>query len=546
MKESSVSRRFTSGAPIRNGVIAVFCLCALWPLSEPGREKLISMLAELNRTGFVARWQLTASCRAETSAVQRVSRLPLVRSALQSVTSAYTEVKGRYPLLGLVGGAAELSVRSVSLAAMQRASPLLLSLEPQMEVANGYACVGLDRLERSFPVLQQSTDEVMGHLKDAFFLTLDDVQVRVVDGLDGALERLERLSEAGWAAVRALQDSQVGRVATSGLDEVLSRLEDATAYYLPLPPTLRREWEMRVQEYEEEDEDEEPGLWTRLRSLLLSLSLQLYHRLLKLRERLERAARPLGAAADTVSLELVRPSQVGLGRVLEAVGFLLQHQQRFMVALVYRVEGLRELALVQVKGQAALLAELGPVRQMRELPSQVQVVLRDLQDLAKILLQLVVNSTPLYSMLQQPSEQDVEDFLSQEDFVCDSASRRSSANSLFLKAMDGRPRRRKSLYSRARRGSGSGGSANSPQGAGSAPPGPANGRRPSLKQEAPALEIEGLPLPSESAVHRRASATDLLLGPLMQFVSQSQKAFEYLSPGPNADEANSTAGTADY
>ncbi|XP_071759841.1 perilipin 6 [Centroberyx gerrardi] len=467
--------------------------------------------------------------------LRRVSRLPLVRSALQSVTSAYTEVKGRYPLLGLVGGAAELSVRSVSLAAMQRATPLLQSLEPQMEVANGYACVGLDRLERSFPVLQQSTDEVMGHLKDAFFLTLDDVQVRVVDGLDGALERLERLSEASWAAVWALQDSQVGRVATSGLDEVLSRLEDATAYYLPLPPTLRREWEKRVQEYEEEDEDDEPGLWTRLRSLLLSLSLQLYHRLLKLRERLEQAARPLGAAADTV----------GLGRVLEAVGFLLQYQQRFMVALVYRVEGLRELALVQVKGQAALLAELGPVRQMLDLPSQVQVVLRDLQDLAKILLQLVVNSTPLYSMLQQPSAQDVEDFLSQEDFTCDSASRRSSANSLFLKAMDGRPRRRKSLYSRARRGSGSGGSANSPQGAGSAPPGPANGRRSSLKQEAPALEIEGLPLPSDSTIHRRASATELLLGPLMQFVSQSQKAFEYLSPGPIADEANSTAETSD-
>lgn len=70
-------------------------------------------------------------------------------------------------------------------------------------------------------------------------MTLDDVQLWVVDGLDGALDQLERLSDSARAAMRLLQDSQVGRAATSGLDDVLSRLEDATAYYLPLPPTLR-------------------------------------------------------------------------------------------------------------------------------------------------------------------------------------------------------------------------------------------------------------------------------------------------------------------
>lgn len=175
----------------------------------------------------------------ETSAALRVSRLPLVRSAVQSVTSAYSEVKGRYPLLGMMGGVAEVGVRSISLVAMRQATPLLQSLEPQIEVANSFALVGLDRLERNFPILNQSTDEVMGHLKDAFFVTLDDVQLWVVDGLDGALDQLERLSDAAWATVRLLQESQVGRAATLGLDDVLSRLEDATAYYLPLPPTLR-------------------------------------------------------------------------------------------------------------------------------------------------------------------------------------------------------------------------------------------------------------------------------------------------------------------
>lgn len=130
--------------------------------------------------------------------------------------------------------------------------------------------------------------------------------------------------------------------------------------------------------------------------------------------------------------------------------------------------------------------------------------------------------------MQRPSDQEVEDFLNQDDFLPDSSSRRSSANSLFLKAMDGRPRRRRSLFSRAARGSG-----------GPQSPDPPNGRRSSLREAAPEPED----VPSDGAALRRPSATELLLAPLKQFVSQSQKAFEYLSPNASAAAANATAAT---
>lgn len=127
----------------------------------------------------------------------------------------------------------------------------------------------------------------------------------------------------------------------------------------------------------------------------------------------------------------------------------------------------------------------------------------------------------MMSQVQQPTEQEVEDFLNQEDFMTDGSLRRSSANSLFLKAMDGRPRRRRSLYSRAARrpSAGSVTSANSSQSPASAS---------SLKQDAVAPETEAPPLPTD--IHRRPSATELLLTPLKQLVSQSQRAFEYLNP----------------
>lgn len=451
--------------------------------------------------------------------VLRASRLPLVRSAMESMTLAYSGVKVRYPLLGLVGGVAEVGVRSVSLEAMRRATPLLQSLEPQIEAANSFALVGLDRLEKNFPVLNQSADEVVGHLKDAFFLTLDDVQSWVVEGMDGALDQMERLAEATRVAVKQLQETPVGKAATSSLDEVLSRLEDATAYYLPLPPTLRREWEMRVQEYEDEDEDDEPSLWTRVRSLLLTLSMQFYHRMTKVREQLQRAIKPLGDAAD----------RVGLGRVLELLGDLLMSLQSFLVALVYQVEGLRGATLSRVRGQAALLAELRPVRQVRELPLQVQQLLGDLQELSRLLLQLVVNATPLYDLLEKPSSQEVDDFLNQEDFAGDSSSRRSSGTTLFLKAMDGRPRRRRSLYSLAGRSSGLPQSPPAIQTSQSPDPPPAVRRRSSAKEQA-APDPDSLQVPESATAYRRPSATELLLTPLKQFVAQSQKAFEYLSP----------------
>ncbi|MEQ2266799.1 hypothetical protein XENORESO_018750 [Xenotaenia resolanae] len=443
----------------------------------------------------------------KTSALLRVSHLPLVRSVFQSVISMYSGVKDRYPLLGLMGGVAEVGVLSVSKEAMRRATPLLQSLEPQIELANSLALSGLDSLERNFPILTQSTDEAMTHLKDAFFLTLDDVQVWVVDGLEGALDQLERVSDTVRTAVQQLQETQVGQAATAGLDNVLSLLEDTTTYYLPLPPTLRREWEIRVQEYEDEDDGDEPSLWTRVRSLLLTLSLQLYHRMMKVREQLQSTVRTLGGAAD----------QVGLTRVLEITGELLQNLQNLLVVLLFRAESIRGATLRGIVERAAMLAELTPVRQVRELPVQIQQVLQDLQELSKVLLQFVINTTPLYTMLEQSSPQEVEEFLNKEDFS-DSSSRRSSANSLFLKTMDGRPRRRRSLYLRATPCPGSAQSPESP-----------NGRRSSTK-ESSTPEMDVTAHPSEDNAIRRPSATELLLTPLKHFVAQSQKALEYLSP----------------
>lgn len=86
-----------------------------------------------------------------------------------------------------------------------------------------------------------SLSQVIGHIKDALFLTLDDLHLWLVDGVGSVLDQLEHVADALRVTVGLLQDSQISRITVSGLDDILSRLEEATAHYLPLPPTLR-EW----------------------------------------------------------------------------------------------------------------------------------------------------------------------------------------------------------------------------------------------------------------------------------------------------------------
>lgn len=87
-----------------------------------------------------------------------------------------------------------------------------------------------------------------------------------------------------------------------------------------------------MREYEDEDEDDEPSLWTRVRSLLLTLSLQLYHRVTKVRQQLQKAAGTLGDAADEVrprgGLSPARPRSTRTGVFARSIFADLTPRQR--------------------------------------------------------------------------------------------------------------------------------------------------------------------------------------------------------------------------
>ncbi|XP_058863755.1 uncharacterized protein LOC117395210 isoform X3 [Acipenser ruthenus] len=453
----------------------------------------------------------------EVSAVSRLACLPLFHTTLQVVSAVYSEVKGSNPLLGILCSVAEMGVRSVGKAAASRATPLLERLEPQIAAVNSFACEGLDQLEIRFPILNQSAEEVAVHLKDALYLTLDDLRCSFNNKLDGAVERTAASLEGTRAVLTSqaslLLSSGPGQALVLGFDNVLTRSEELADYYLSLPEEeMWREWSA-VSGWQDEEEEGELGVPRRVQSLVLRVSLQVYRGALLLWDQGERLTALLRDYADTFA----------------------QYALTVFVAQVFWLQSLWTLAVSRLAAGAQSLASLRPFT--LSLPSGAQAVLsmvmRDLSEMGKILLQLLINTTPLYNLvssarsrLKEGSYPAEPDPLSQDDLSDSASSRRSSLDSVEAKARITQRESQPCLEGRSQR-------EQETHFSSSLPSSPVNGRRESLK-------LERLGVPDQDPLLSRSQSSDVLLAPSLQLVNQSQRAFEYLSPGspPASQPAN--------
>ncbi|GCC32860.1 hypothetical protein chiPu_0011324 [Chiloscyllium punctatum] len=98
--------------------------------------------------------------RDQQNVVDRVTNLPLVSSACEMVSAAYNSTKENHPYVKTICDVAEQGMKTITAVAASGAKPIVDKLEPQIAVANEYACKGLDKLEEKLPILQQSTPQV--------------------------------------------------------------------------------------------------------------------------------------------------------------------------------------------------------------------------------------------------------------------------------------------------------------------------------------------------------------------------------------------------
>ncbi|XP_008843761.1 perilipin-2 isoform X2 [Nannospalax galili] len=226
------------------------------------------------------------------SVVSRVANLPLVSSTYDLVSSAYVSTKDQYPYLKSVCEMAEKGVKTVTSVAATSALPLIHKLEPQIAVANSYACKGLDRIEERLPILNQPTSEIvasargaMTGAKDAVTTTVTGAKDSVASTITGMVGRtkgavtgsVERTKSVVNGSINTVLGSRMVQLVSSGVENALAKSELLVDQYLPL---TQEELEKEAKKVEGFDMVQKPSYYVRLGSLSTKLRSRAYQQAL--------------------------------------------------------------------------------------------------------------------------------------------------------------------------------------------------------------------------------------------------------------------------
>uniref|UniRef100_A0A8C3G344 Perilipin n=2 Tax=Cyclopterus lumpus TaxID=8103 RepID=A0A8C3G344_CYCLU len=167
----------------------------------------------------------------QQNVVSRVSHLPLVSSACEVVSSAYSSTKDCMPLLKGVMDVAESGVRTLGAAATTGSKPLLGIIEPQLATVNEYALKGLDKMEATLPILHQPADKVVSDTVGMMYQSVAGAKDAVMGAVMGGVE-LTRAAVSG--GILTAMGTRMGQMVSSGMGLALSRSEDWVDQNLPL------------------------------------------------------------------------------------------------------------------------------------------------------------------------------------------------------------------------------------------------------------------------------------------------------------------------
>uniref|UniRef100_A0A8C6T4Z3 Perilipin n=1 Tax=Neogobius melanostomus TaxID=47308 RepID=A0A8C6T4Z3_9GOBI len=246
------------------------------------------------------------------SVVERVVSLPLVSSTYGLVSSVYANTKDNHPYLKTACEVAEQGVRTITSVALNTASPILDKLEPQIAIANDLACKGLDRIEKTLPILHHPSEQVctgrMSRLcqrccngtvsgaKDSVSGTLNSV----VEKTRGAVhDGMEKTKAVVSGSVNTVLESRVARLVTSGVDTAISTSENLVEQYLP---QTEDELELEAKTVQGFDKDD-PSCYVRLGSLSTKVRKRAYTRAVaKIQDGKQRSLEFISALNSTVDV----------------------------------------------------------------------------------------------------------------------------------------------------------------------------------------------------------------------------------------------------
>ncbi|XP_022373306.1 perilipin-2 isoform X1 [Enhydra lutris kenyoni] len=228
----------------------------------------------------------------QPSVVTRVVNLPLVSSTYDLVSSAYISTKDQYPCLKSVCEMAEKGVKTITSVAVTSALPIIQKLEPQIAVANIYACKGLDRIEEKLPILNQPTNQVVANArgavtgaKDAVTTTVTGAKDSMASTITGVMDKtkgavtgsVEKTKSVVSGSINTVLGSRMMHLVSNGVENALTKSELLVDQYLPL---TEKELEEEAKKVEGFDTVQKPSYYVRLGSLSTKLRSRAYQQAL--------------------------------------------------------------------------------------------------------------------------------------------------------------------------------------------------------------------------------------------------------------------------
>lgn len=257
---------------------------------------------------------VAAAVISNQNVVERVTSLPLVSSTYGLVSSVYTNTKDTHRYIRTVCEAAEQGVRTITSVALTTASPIIDKLEPQIAKANDLACKGLDKIEKTLPILHQPSEQIVSSAKDVVTTakdvvsgtvsgakdTVSDTLTSVVEKTRGAVQGgMEKTRAVVSGSVSTVLESRVARLVSSGVDTALSTSESLVEQYLPLTEDELELEAKTVKGFEYK----EPSYYVRLGSLSTKLRKRAYTRAMaKIRDGRQRSMEFISELNSTVDL----------------------------------------------------------------------------------------------------------------------------------------------------------------------------------------------------------------------------------------------------
>uniref|UniRef100_A0AAZ3PNS4 Perilipin n=1 Tax=Oncorhynchus tshawytscha TaxID=74940 RepID=A0AAZ3PNS4_ONCTS len=233
-------------------------------------------------------------------------------STYDMVSSAYCTTKDNHPYLKSMCEVAEQGVRNLTTAA-----PIIGKLEPQISMANDLACKGLDKIEKTLPILHQPSEQIVANAKyavtgakDVMSNTVTGAKDSVSHTLTNAVDRTRGAVQDGVEMTRAavqdgivntVMESRVAQMVSSGMDTALTTSESLVDQYLPC---TEDELEMEAKMVEGFDVAKDaPSYYVRLGSLSTKLRKRAYHKALaQVKDAKQRSQESISQLSHTVDL----------------------------------------------------------------------------------------------------------------------------------------------------------------------------------------------------------------------------------------------------